>query len=389
MTLSDSAAKTKRILGLFPELLSIGGIQEAGRLTVAALDEIARRRGWVVELISLNDPKELQVLRANEQEFSFRSFGRDKTRFLLSAIMLARRSAQVGDIIALAAHPNLALPAAFMQRLSPGMKIVVISHGVEVWKPLSALRRTALLRADLVLAPSSDTARKLTDVQGVPTERIRILPWPLNPSFLRMTENPDRLSLPAAFPNGQVILTVGRCVATERYKGTDKLIRAIAQLGARLPRLHLVAVGGGDDLPRLRQIATELGISDRVHFLGDLSREELAACYAKADIFSLPSTGEGFGLVFLEAMAFARPIVGVACGGTTDLVENGINGLLVSPGDLEQLVQALEHLLHDETLCGELGRRGVETVRRKYQFDVFQARLEEILADSVARGNRS
>jgi glycosyltransferase involved in cell wall biosynthesis len=152
-----------------------------------------------------------------------------------------------------------------------------------------------------------------------------------------MSDAPASLSVPPVFPQGRVILTVGRWAAAERYKGADELIRAVAQLRASVPGLHLVAVGGGNDLLRLRGVAADLGAADRVHFLENLSREEIAACYAHADLFVLPSAGEGFGLVFLEAMAFAKPVVGVAFGGTTDVVKDGIDGLLVPPRDSEQL----------------------------------------------------
>ena len=112
-----------------------------------------------------------------------------------------------------------------------------------------------------------------------------------------------------------------------------------------------------------------------------MSNEEVAACYAHADLFALPSTGEGFGLVFLEAMAFSKPVVGAASGGTTDVVEEGINGLLVPPNNVGALAQALSRLLCDESLRAELGRRE-EIVRRKYQFAAFQSALERILDES-------
>src|SRR6202035_5539885 len=136
-----------------------------------------------------------------------------------------------------------------------------------------------------------------------------------------------------------------------RYKGADELIRAIPRLWASVPDIHLVAVGGGDDLPRLRAIASDLGVTDRVHFLQNLTRDEVAACYAHADIFALPSTGEGFGLVFLEAMAFSKALVGAACGGAIDLIEDGVNGLLVPPNDAPSLTGALSRLLCDQDLC--------------------------------------
>ena len=96
------------------------------------------------------------------------------------------------------------------------------------------------------------------------------------------------------------------------------------------------------------RIGRDLLAVDAVHFIHGVSREGLAACYARADIFALPSTGEGFGLVFLEAMAFGKPIVAAAAGGATDLVENEVNGLLVPAHNPEQLANALARLLNDE-----------------------------------------
>jgi len=109
--------------------------------------------------------------------------------------------------------------------------------------------------------------------------------------------------------------------------------------------------------------------------------QELAACYANADVFALPSTGEGFGLVFLEAMAFAKPVVGADAGGTTDLVRDGINGLLIPPNDTDRLTQSLSRLLQDGSLRRKLGECGAATVRREYQFDIFRNTLDQILCD--------
>ena len=373
---------TERIIGLFPELLGVGGIQEAGRMTAAALREMALRHNWSTDFLSLNDPQGEHSLLVAEHAIPFSGFGRGKFRFLLSGLSRTRSFTTGTTSIILAVHPNLAVVSRWMQRICPRVQTVVMTHGVEVWQPLTSPRRRALLRANVVLAPSRDTAQKLIEVQGVPPEKIRRLPWPLNPRILHWADAPTRLPLPPGFPErARVILSVGRWAASERYKGADALIRSVSQLVTIFPSLHLVAVGTGDDLSRLQRLAAQLNLADRVHFLESLSCEELAACYARAELFALPSTGEGFGLVFLEAMAFSKPVVGAAWGGTTDLVEDGINGLLVPPGDAGALAHALGRLLGDELLRAELGQRGAEIVRRKFQFAVFQSQLEKILGE--------
>lgn len=381
MSATDHVHCPQEILGLFTELLGIGGVQEAGRMTAAALLEMGRASGRPVDILSLNDPRGEQCIRWGDSEIAFSGLGRAKARFVLSAIGKACRRPREGTPIILAAHPHLALPASWIQRVRPNFKVVVMSHGIEVWKPLASPRLRALQKASLLTAPSSYTARKMAGEQNIPESKIRRLPWPLSPDFIKLAEHPGKLPLPRGFPRGRIILTVGRWAARERYKGVDALIVAVARVRTTIPDVQLVAVGSGDDLSRLRSIAAEEQVADRVHFLEGLSKEELASRYAAADVFALPSIGEGFGLVFLEAMAFGKPVVGADAGGITDLIRDGSNGLLIPPNDPDGLAQGLSRLLQDEALRRKLGECGAAMVRREYQFDAFREALDQILGD--------
>jgi len=376
MNVSRLASKPMQFVGLFPDLLGIGGIQEVSRQTVRALLDISAHKAWSSSLLGLNDPPGIHEVSASKNKIAFRGFNRSKLRFIFAALHNARKKPR----IVLAAHLNLAPIAFWMKRLAPQVKVLVMAHGVEVWQPLPPRRHAALLAADMVLAASTSTVQKLTEVQHLPLKLIRKLPWPLDPEVLGMADAPEQLAAPEAFPPSPVILTVGRWAASEQYKGVDDLIRVLAQLRATHKNLTLAAVGAGDDLPRLKNLAADLGVADAVRFLTNLSKQELAACYARADIFALPSTGEGFGLVFLEAMAFAKPIVAAAAGGSTDLVEDKVNGLLIPPRDQAALANALDQLLRDHSLRSSLGQRGAEIVRRKYRFDLFQSQFAAILA---------
>ena len=126
------------------------------------------------------------IFRRRESHI-LQGFGRSKLRFILSAIGQARNAAG----IVLAAHPNLAPAARGMKLVSPRLKTIVMSHGVEVWKPLALLRRNSLRNADIALAQSTDTAQKLTDIQGVSPKKIRRLAWPLSPTFVRPMPPPN------------------------------------------------------------------------------------------------------------------------------------------------------------------------------------------------------
>ena len=376
-----SSSRFAAIIGLFPELLGIGGVQESGRQSVRALNEIARRRDCQIQIFSLNDVLGEHRLPSPDHQIRVRAFGRKKVSFLKCLIRQAISSNADGVIFVIAGHPNLALPAWLMNMFSHSIRTIVMTHGVEVWTRLPRLKWNALSHADVLLGPSSDTVQKLINVQGIAPGKVRKLAWPVSSNFVSMAERSTLLPLPRSFPAGQVVLTVGRWATSERYKGLDSLVHATAVLRATFPTLHLVVVGHGDDLPRLRTLAIDCGVGDCVHFLGRLSSEELAACYASSDVFAMPSTGEGFGLVFLEAMAFAKPVVGAACGGTTDIVEHGINGLLVPPGDVQKLTEALDSLLRNDAFRASLGRRSAELVREKYGFEAFAGELERILSD--------
>jgi phosphatidyl-myo-inositol dimannoside synthase len=207
---------------------------------------------------------------------------------------------------------------------------------------------------------------------------MRRLPWPLDPEFAELAKCPGKLSRPKEFPVGQVVLSVGRWTANERYKGADLLIQSTAELSHDFPDLRLVLVGSGDDLLRLRELARSSGAEGRVQFFTELSRRELAGCYAGADIFALPSTGEGFGLVFLEAMAFGKAVIGANAGGIPDVVENGREGLLTEPTG-KGVAAALKRLLSDPQLRASLGAQGRKRVHEEFTFKAFQQRLLAIV----------
>ena len=372
------------LIGLFPELDAPGGVQRAGRHLASVLTEFAASRGMECRILSLNDGPELKRLAVAGREIAFTGSERAKGRFLSAAIRTARRPVAKGKSktkIVVAGHANLAPVVRAMKFAAPRLKSIICTHGVEVWEPLTRLRRMALRRADVVLAPSRYTADQVAAVQGVATEKIRVLPWALDPQFETLAGNAAKAAVPANFPEGQVVLTVGRWRRDERYKGMDTLITALPRLMSRWPELQLAAVGDGDDREWLQDLAEENGVGMHVHFLSGLSYEELAACYAHCEIFALPSKGEGFGLVYLEAMACGKPVIGGAHGGAPEVIEDGKTGYLVQHGDAVQLATAIETLLADPDLQKEMGRRGKQRAENQFRFSAFAKSFRKILRE--------
>jgi phosphatidyl-myo-inositol dimannoside synthase len=365
------------IIGLFPELESPGGIQRAGRHLAAVITEFAASRNMECRLLSLNDTPDLHRMVVAEREFVFTGSERAKGRFTATALRAARRHGK----LVVAAHPYLAPVVQAMRIASPRMKSIVVAHGIEVWEPLSALRRRALRRSTLILTPTQDTANHIASQQQVPRDRIRVLPWALDPDFETLAAATSQSALPANFPSGRVILTVGRWLANERYKGMDTLISALPRLLHEWTNLQVVAVGEGDDRSWLEQIANSCGVRAHVHFFSGLTYPELVACYSACEIFALPSGGEGFGLVYLEAMARGKPVIGGAHGGAPEVIDDGKTGYLVHHGDVPELATSIETLLANPDMAREMGARGRDRVNREFKFGVFAKSLKKILRE--------
>jgi phosphatidylinositol alpha-1,6-mannosyltransferase len=364
------------IVGLFTDLLPAGGVQRVSRHVAAVAAKFASERGVSARLLSLNDPQGLHTVRVGSLEFSVSGYAGSKIQFALAALRAAGRK----PALVIALHPHLAPIVRAMEARSRKSRSIVFAHGVEVWQPLRWPRGAALRRADLVIGPSSDTVQHLISEQHIPPSKVQRLPWGLDPEFEARLESAHPPSPPPGFPqSGRVILTIGRWDSGERYKGADTLISALPRVLKTAPDTSLVLVGDGDDRPRLEHLARNLGVSESAHFLYGLSPAQLFACYANCDVFALPSRGEGFGLVFLEAMACSKPVIGGAHGGIPDIVEDGVTGLLVPHGDAEHLAQALESLLNHPNEAREMGARGRKRVQKDYTFDEFQSRLTRIL----------
>jgi len=175
------------------------------------------------------------------------------------------------------------------------------------------------------------------------------------------------------------ILTVGRLSASERYKGVDTLIRALAELQVRGTNVALDVVGAGDDLGRCERLAVENGVQSFVRFHGRVDESTLQELYAGCDIFAMPSKGEGFGIVFLEAMRHGKPCIGGNHGGTPEVIDHGVTGYLVEHGEAAKLAQRLQALIKSPTLRARMGYEAREKVRRQYLFGSFRENWRRLL----------
>jgi len=165
-------------------------------------------------------------------------------------------------------------------------------------------------------------------------------------------------------------------------KGVEEVLRALSSVLQKFPDTYYVIVGEGDDRSRLQSLAEELELASHVLFVGHTSDAELTGYYEACDVFVMPSRQEGFGLVFLEAMAFGKPVIGGNHGGTPDVVQDQINGFLVEHGDVKTLGLRIMQLLGDVELRHKMGEAGQRRVTENYTFDKFREVLTRVLNES-------
>jgi phosphatidylinositol alpha-1,6-mannosyltransferase len=292
-----------------------------------------------------------------------------RVAYALTALLTAFR--QRIDIV-FCGHLFMAPLAWLIARLK-GARLVVQMHGIEAWPRPSRLRRAATEAADLVLCVSRHTRARVLGWAAIAPERVVVVPDTVADEFTAGDGNELRAALGIA--GKRVLLTVGRIDARERYKGHDRVIAAIPDLVRRGHDVVYVIVGEGDDRARLEQLARETGVAERVRFLGAVGARRLAEAYRMADLFVMPSTGEGFGIVFLEAMASGTPALGLAVAGARDALADGELGTAVAERD--DLAAAIARLLAEERPDPEVLARAVCA---RFGRAMFRAQLNRALS---------
>ena len=225
-------------------------------------------------------------------------------------------------------HLHLSPLGAILARIGRA-RLVVQLHGIEIWPAPSAAQRHALEAADLLVCVSRDTRARVIAHADIVPERAIVVNNTVSPRFTPG----DRAAARQMFGlgDGFVLLSVGRLDASEQYKGHGQVIAAMAALAGtgNRPLLYLIA-GDGDYRASLEGAAAKAGVARQVRFLGQVADADLPDLYRAADLFVLPSRGEGFGIVFLEAMACGTPAMGLAAGGAGDALGDGDLGTLVA-----------------------------------------------------------
>jgi phosphatidylinositol alpha-1,6-mannosyltransferase len=331
------------VVGVFPSLELLGGVQASGR---------DAWRGIVDQI--------------GEQRACFFSYRRGASKPLAALSALARRRQ---DGILLVWHLHLLKLAPFAA--GAAARVVVFLHGIEAWHRQDSLTRWTLGRVNLFLSNSDHTWERFTSFnpafRDVPHATVHLGAGKLAG---------DRLRVPAVKP---VALMLGRMLRSEDYKGHRQMIEAWPRVLEMSPGAELWIAGDGDLRPVLEKLVLARGLSSRVRFWGCISEELKERLIKECRCLTMPSRGEGFGLVYLEAMRMGRPCLVSDRDAGREVVNPPEAGLAVNPDDQSQLAEATARLL----TLGQDWDHWSQAARRRYESgfttQCFQQRLNEAL----------
>ena len=309
--------------------------------------------------------------------FKTRSLPLSRLRLTIALLfyLLCRRPQRV-----FCGHVHLA-PLVWLMCKLLSIPYIVMTHGKEVWEPLPQLSQIALQQANQVWTVSRYSRDRAALSNQIDSAKIQLLPCPVDGDRFRPDCKSPELVEKYRLANSTVILTVARLWSGDIYKGVDVTIRALPTIAQAVPNIKYLVVGRGDDQPRLAKLAIELGMGDRVVFAGFVPTIELADHYRLADAYIMPSQ-EGFGIVYLEAMACGIPVLSGDADGSADPLQNGRLGWQVPHRDPIAIAEACLEILQAQE---KRDRRGEGVWLRSQTLQhfgkaAFHQRLQHLLS---------
>ena len=289
----------------------------------------------------------------------------------------AWRTARSRCDLVICGHINL-LPAAALAAWRCKTPLVLLIHGIDAWQPhRSKLVNSLLRRVAHVISVSEFTRDRFSGWSGIPRERIHVLPNTIDLDRYGIGLRNPALVQRYRLEGKRVLLTLGRLSATEQYKGFDEVLELLPELLRLYPDLTYLIVGDGDDRDRLQRKAQMLGVADHVIFTGYIAEPEKADHYRLADAYVMPGRGEGFGIVYLEAMACGVPVVASRLDGSREAVRSGELGIVVDPDDRKELRAGIIAALAQP--------KRIPPGIAYFSSSNFQLRLQVIVNDVVAK----
>lgn len=356
-----------------------GGIEKFNKSFLKALSELGMEKNWHVESYSLYDT------HTDENYFPeklYSGFGRKKIKFVITSLLNARKFDKI-----IIGHINLSIVGYLIKTIFPKKSLTLITHGIEVWSPLAGIKKTFINKTDKILAVSNFTKNKITAVQKIDGNRIAIFPNTIDSFFSIPSQfiTPDYLKKRYNFnENDFVLFTLTRLSSAEKYKGYDVVLQCLPGLLEQIPTLKYIIGGKYDPVEKERvdALINELKVNNVVQFAGFIKDEEICDHYQVGDIFIMPSKGEGFGIVFIEAAICGSKIIAGNKDGSVDALQNGELGVLVDPSDKNEISKAILLLYQNKSFWQQQNKKNLQQqTLNHFGFPVYKKRLNEVLID--------
>jgi phosphatidylinositol alpha-1,6-mannosyltransferase len=302
-----------------------------------------------------------------------------RTRYAMEA--LRRTAVMPRDTVVFCGHILMA-PLAMAVAFTRGFPVWLQTHGLDAWEMPSSHVRSSAERATLVTTVSRFTRRRMVATWWRRDPNIiRVLPNTVSETFTPGPP-PSHLVERWGLQGKKVLLSISRMGIADRYKGQDRIIAALPAIRVRHPDGVFLIGGDGEDVLRLKRLAIEAGVGEHVRFLGHVPSADLVDYYRCADVFVMPSTKEGFGIVFLEAAACGVHVVGGRLDGSWDALREGIIGDGVDPTSQDEII---------ETVCQALSAKERQdptlvSVFSREQFTEHVSRMAELAVEGRAWG---
>lgn len=338
--------KHKRVLFLALQTFGVtGGIEKVCRIVAKALYEMTFDHKMKLRVMSMYEKQSLGDGNKYFPSEFFYSFRKHKARFVWKSLLAGRKS----DIVILS-HINLLVVGWMIKKIHPRTKIILFTHGIEVWGDLSKRRKMMLRNCDRIISVSRFTSDILCEKQGVSRKNAFVLNNCLDPFLPQKVKGIIRDQLKQRYgfsDNDKILFTLTRMSARERYKGYDKVIESIPGIIEEIPNLKYLIAGPYDEEEKLflTTLIDRLELSDRVKLAGFIKDDELIDHFKMADAYVMPSMKEGFGIVFIEAMFYELPVIAGNIDGSVDALMNGELGILVNPNRVDEIATAILNVI--------------------------------------------
>lgn len=353
-----------------------GGIEKVCKVVGKALFDIAKETASTFKIYSMHDDED----SFKDKYFSrsvYQPYKANKLKFSINSIAEGVKCNAV-----ILSHINLALIGYMIKLLSPKTKLVLFTHGIEVWQELPGWKKRVLKKFDQIISVSNYTRNVMISLQQQDRSKCIVINNCLDPYLPKLpSESKDQLLLERYGLNTEdiVLLTLSRLSPHDRDKGYDKVLLALKQLLPNYPQLKYLIVGKYQQAEKqwLDTLIEQYDLKAAVIITGFVSDEELAAHINLADVYVMPSKKEGFGIIFIEAMFYRKPVIAGNKDGSVDALANGELGVLINPDSIEEIVAAIGCVIKNPKRYIPDPQR----LREKFGFEKYKEDLKQMLID--------